>query len=330
MEEKLLAEGGFGYVYIVEDPNSGQKFALKKMNIMENSQLVNVKKEIEFWKKINNHPNIVKLIEYEINQTTVFILMEYCSEGTVLDLINNRVEKTINENQALYILKEIASGIYHMHNQNPPIAHRDIKIENVLKVGNHYKLCDFGSASTDTLDPKKESKSSLLENFSNFEKHTTFMYRPPEMCDPYSKFPIHEKVDVWMLGCILYALLFKQHPFQDAQKLTIINVQYYIPDEAKLYSEKIVDLIRLMLTPNPVNRPSIKEVLTIITNWSSIKSIELPDDTKEIKQKQLRNAKSNKTNLLTADDIYKVQQDILRKQAKVNKYKPKNGKNSRI
>jgi len=65
------------------------------------------------------------------------------------------------------------------------------------------------------------------------------MYRPPEMCDMYSKYLVNEKVDIWMLGCIFYSLMYKKQPFQDAQKLSIINAHYYIPDN-NTYSEKLV------------------------------------------------------------------------------------------
>lgn len=295
------------------------------MNYQENEQLRNIKREVEMWKKINNHSNIIRLFDWEIHESFVLILMELACEGTLLEMINNRVEPEISENVALYIIREITLGILHMHSQSPPIAHRDIKIENVLRVGNNYKLCDFGSTSVDTLDPRKESKTTVLENFSKFEKMTTFIYRPPEMCDPYSKFPIYEKVDIWMLGCILFAILFKTHPFLDAQKLTIINAHYYIPDNT--YSEKIVDFMRLMLTPNPVNRPSAREVLNLIADWKNIKTIELPSETQEIKSKHL-NQKSVKANnsksMLTADDIYRVQQEIMKDQMKKNRYKRKN------
>ena len=291
------------------------------MNIMESEQLVNIRLEIEHWKRINNHPNIVRLIDYEISKTTALILMELCTEGTLLDHINNRVDKIINEKHALYIIKEIASGLYHMHTQNPPIAHRDIKIENILKVGNNYKLCDFGSASVETLDPRKEDKNKILENFSKYERMTTFIYRAPEMCDPYSKNSIDEKVDMWMLGCILYAILFQKHPFQDAQKLTIINAHYYIPDEHVSYSEKIVDFMRLLLTPNPVNRPSAKTTINLITNWENLKNIELSPEAKEIKEKQQRNAKTKNMTFLTNDDIQRVQAEILKDQNKKNKNK---------
>lgn len=99
------------------------------------------------------------------------------------------------------------------------------------------------------------------------------MYRPPEMCDQYCKYKVNEKVDIWMLGCILYTLMYKKQPFADAQKLAIINAHYYTPEIQ--YSEKLLDFMRLMLTPNPEKRPDIKKVIQIVQNWDSISRIEL-------------------------------------------------------
>lgn len=75
----LLGEGGFGYVYEVEDVLTGEKFALKKINITDKLVLENIKKEIDVWTKINNSPNIVKLIDYEFSSQFVSILMELSS-----------------------------------------------------------------------------------------------------------------------------------------------------------------------------------------------------------------------------------------------------------
>ena len=85
--------------------------------------------------------------------------MELCSEGSLLDFINNS-EDNINEMTALKIIRDIANGLMGMHSKNPPIAHRDVKIENVLKFGNSFKLCDFGSASTDVMNPQNETKKN--------------------------------------------------------------------------------------------------------------------------------------------------------------------------
>ena len=98
------------------------------------------------------------------------------------------------------MLKDIGRGLLHMHSQQPPIAHRDIKIENVLLQGKKFKLCDFGSASTQVLDYGGGAlpQSNIDEMFEDFERYTTMMYRPPEMIDKYMKWNVSAKVDIWV------------------------------------------------------------------------------------------------------------------------------------
>lgn len=76
------------------------------------------------------------------------------------------------------------------------------------------------------------------------------------------------------LGCVLYTLCFFKHPFVDGQKLGISQAQYTIPNQST-YSAKLMDLIRHMLTPDPVCRPSSLDVLNILINWNRIQQIPL-------------------------------------------------------
>ena len=74
------------------------------------------------------------------------------------------------------------------------MAHRDIKVENVLisYTGNEaysspiFKLGDFGSATKDhSIDFSTASKKEIGKFLEKIEKHCTRMYRSPEMIDQY-------------------------------------------------------------------------------------------------------------------------------------------------
>lgn len=205
----------------------------------------------------------------------LLILMELCTGGHLINLME-KFKGELNEPQILFVLRDVTAGINHMHSMNPPVAHRDIKVENILLESKKFKLCDFGSATTETLDYNTASKGHIVDKFEGFERFTTLMYRPPEMIDQFFKYPVNEKVDIWMLGCVAFSLCYFTHPFQDAQKLGIVNAFYHFPEDPKQrISEKLKDLIRLMLTPDPRLRPSIKEIVNILDNWDKIETIKL-------------------------------------------------------
>lgn len=80
-----------------------------------------------------------------------------------------------------------------MHNLQPPLLHRDLKIENILQATqNTFKLCDFGSATAcATRLPSTAAEIRVLE--ADLNRHTTLQYRAPEMVDLYLRRPIDEK-----------------------------------------------------------------------------------------------------------------------------------------
>ena len=91
-----------------------------------------------------------------------------------------------------------------------------------------------------------------------YESFTTMMYRPPEMIDRYLGYRVDMQADVWMFGCVAFSLAFGFHPFQDAQKIAILNTQYFMPKQEQRISDKLRDLISIILVPNPAERPNIK------------------------------------------------------------------------
>ena len=130
------------------------------------------------------------------------------------------------------------------------------QIENVLRKGTTWKLCDFGSATTTAFVARDDRTRQLMTD--DIERNTTSTYRAPEMCDLFRKQLVCEKVDIWALGCTLYKMAFFADAFEDGT-LQILNNRWSIP-KTSMYSPQLHDLIRFMLEPDPMKRPHIGQV----------------------------------------------------------------------
>ncbi|XP_065046665.1 uncharacterized protein LOC135678138 isoform X2 [Musa acuminata AAA Group] len=258
----VIAQGGFSCVYIALDPaQSSKQYALKHMicNDAESSDLV--MKEISVMKLLRGHPNVVTLIAHTILdmgwRKEALLVMEYC-EKSLVTVLGNRGAGYFEEKQILLIFRDVCNAIYAMHSQSPPIAHRDLKAENVLLApGGAWKLCDFGSTSTNHKCFDKPEEMGIEEDI--IRKHTTPAYRAPEMWDLFRKEVLCEKVDIWALGCLLYRICYFKSAFDGESKLQVLNGNYRIPDLPK-YSASMTGLIKGMLEASPNARPDIMQV----------------------------------------------------------------------
>ena len=105
------------------------------------------------------------------------------------------------ENDVQRVFTQLVGAVSFVHNKG--CVHRDLKLENILldKHGN-VKLVDFGFTR------EYAGSTSYLQTWCG-----TICYSAPEMIkgEKYAG----EKVDVWSLGIILYALLVGELPFDD-------------------------------------------------------------------------------------------------------------------
>ncbi|KAK9367489.1 kinase-like domain-containing protein [Lipomyces kononenkoae] len=119
--QRLLGEGGFSYVYLVQASND-EYFALKKIRCPSGSDnLPQAMREIDSY-KIFNDEHIINMIDSNIVQErdgskTVYILLPYFRRGNLQDTINaNLVNHTrYDEREALQLFLEIAQGVRVMH-----------------------------------------------------------------------------------------------------------------------------------------------------------------------------------------------------------------------
>lgn len=147
------------------------------------------------------------------------------------------------------IFAQLVGAVTYVHNQS--CVHRDLKLENILlDKHENVKLCDFGFTR------EYEGKASYLQTFCG-----TVCYSAPEMLkgEKYAG----EKVDVWSLGVILYALLTGELPFDDdddnATRTKILTSEPKWPDHL---TPDAKSLIASLLSKRPLIRPALSDILT--------------------------------------------------------------------
>uniref|UniRef100_A0A672Z823 non-specific serine/threonine protein kinase n=1 Tax=Sphaeramia orbicularis TaxID=375764 RepID=A0A672Z823_9TELE len=259
--EEIIAEGGFAIVFLVKT-NQGVRCALKRMYVNNEHDLHVCKCEIQIMKDLVGHKNIVGYLDSSVTAMgsrdvwEVFILMDYCKGGQVVNLMNQRLQTGFTEAEVLQIFCDTCDAVSCLHHCKTPIIHRDLKVENILLHDKgHYVLCDFGSATNKFQCPQTEGVAAVEEEI---KKYTTLSYRAPEMVNLYNNKIITTKADIWALGCLLYKLCFFTLPFGESQ-VAICDGSFTIPDNSR-YSYDLHCLIRYMLEPDPDKRPDIYQV----------------------------------------------------------------------
>ena len=252
-------------------------FAVKKMITQDAEGAEVAELEVRVLEQLQTHAGIVGFHgwmkkEQGGKRCEYWMLLEYCPNGSLIDVLYRKGrggeferQPRLEQPRLLEIFEQVVAGVVHMHAQRPPVAHRDLKLENVLcSHSGAYVLCDFGSCSTAVL-PAERTRKQVVEQEEAISKYSTLMYRAPEMVDLYLKHELGPKVDVWALGCILYALCYYDHPFASESTLQILNAGFAIPHDSALhFSPQIPALIKAMLTSDPARRPDAAEVLLVL------------------------------------------------------------------
>ena len=257
-----LGKGSFGSVYKVKHKISGEIRAMKiikNTSVGDNDGVANKKflKEIQVLRELE-HPNIIKIFEYYIDNRYHYIITELLTGGELYEAIL-KFQK-FNEKKAAYIMKQILSAINYLHSKG--IVHRDIKPENILVQNNdkkknkdymdeiHIKLIDFGASNF-----FKENEILTLKVGSPY-------YIAPEVLNKC----YNEKCDIWSAGVVLYVMLTGNFPFvgKTSQKLfeSIKTGKYKTTGkEFEAISKQGKDLIGKMLELDSSKRLSAAECL---------------------------------------------------------------------
>ena len=289
-ELAILGEGTFGLVKKVCLINN--KKTIRAMKIISKKNIVKGQstklfEEIEILRRLE-HPNIMKIYEYFIDDKNIYIITEFCDEGDLLGKITKLI--SMSELVVKYLMGQILDALAYLHANR--IFHGDIKLENImLYKTSRRKIKRFTVINKDLnsdvnlqnkLDNVNGQTSDYVEDMSNYEiklidfgcsKYLnkkknkllsgivgTSLYCSPEVIDN----SYDEKSDEWSCGVLMYILLYGDRPFAGESEEEIFeNIKNYNIDFDKLenVSENCMDLMKKLLNPKKKYRITALEAL---------------------------------------------------------------------
>ena len=244
-----IGQGAYATVRLSTQKSSNTKVAIKvydKSRISEPHRRRNLIREIEIMLRLD-HPNCVKLVEAVNAGKQVFLVMEYVAGESLHACLKQRQYRRMEESEARGVFGQVVAGLQYVHAMS--IAHRDIKLENIIMDDLHcVKIIDFGFS---TLSPVSEKAKVFCGTPS---------YMSPEIV--LRKEYAGQAADMWALGVLLFALLSGTFPFRGLSdkelyaKITkgLFNVPHCISPLAK-------GLIQSLLSVDPAKRPTCSEIL---------------------------------------------------------------------
>ncbi|KAL7628507.1 hypothetical protein AAE478_000022 [Parahypoxylon ruwenzoriense] len=240
---KLIGKGSFGKVYLANHKlTNGSKVVLKSANKDDS----NLAREIHHHRQFV-HPHIARLYEIIVTESLVWLVLEYCPGDELYNYLLKHGPLPVEKVQRIFT--QLVGAVSYVHQQS--CVHRDLKLENILlDKHENVKLVDFGFTR------EYEGKSNYLQTFCG-----TICYSAPEMLkgEKYAG----EKVDVWSLGVILYALLCGELPFDDDDdNITRTKILTEEPKYPERLPSDAVALIKVLLSKRPLLRPTLPEILS--------------------------------------------------------------------
>ncbi|EGO29881.1 hypothetical protein SERLADRAFT_445649 [Serpula lacrymans var. lacrymans S7.9] len=317
----FLGEGGFARVYEVKDVR-GTRLACK---VVTKDSLKTKKAKTKLYAEIKihrflAHPNIVRFQDCFEDDQNVYMTLELCQSGSLMDMLRRR--RRFQEAEARYFMTQLIGACHYMHTHQ--VIHRDLKLGNLfLDINMNIKVGDFGLAA-------------LIENPGERKKTIcgTPNYIAPEVLFDTANGHSFE-VDTWSIGVILYTLVVGRPPFQtkdvkDIYKRIRDNV-YEFPSE-RTPSHDARDLIQQILTPDPQQRPTLHEIVDhpfftmgIVPAFIPQSAHDsIPDYRFVTRAESVINFQKLKKSVLLDDDVMDISVPTVQEEVEVNTNKAKN------
>lgn len=252
VENNDFAKGAYGKILLATDKVTGQKVVIKK--IPQTTPIRMINNEVRAGKYIGTHPNIAALLQYIDKPDFHFLVFQFINGQDLFCYLEKLGFAPRTEVEARSIITQILTALTHIHSHN--IAHRDIKLENLLIDPNgRVTVIDLGLCAF-------IEDGKLCRDWCGSDN-----YLAPEIVRriPYNGY----QADVFSTGVVLFALLFGVFPFENLRVNGVSSMdpnkglrklQVRFPSDVKV-SQSAKDLLVKMLEDDPEKRITLKEIM---------------------------------------------------------------------
>lgn len=213
-----IGQGGMGNIYLADDLRlEGRKCALKEVE-HDRSVPPNLLKEArqQFRREATvlarlDHPNLPKVSDFFAVGPRDYLVMDYIPGKDLRTLMLEAKQKNtfLEEADVLAWSSQLADALSYLHQQDPPLVHRDVKPSNLkITPSRVLKLVDFGLVKALVPD---EMTITVIQG------RGTALYTPLEQ---YGGDGLHTdaRSDIYAFGCTLYHLLTNVPPVDARQR----------------------------------------------------------------------------------------------------------------
>lgn len=256
----LIGKGMFGSVWTAQDKLTNQLVAIKvipKKNLKTRRSVMRALGDYEIPKYLGcTHKNIVCVRDIFENEDegNIYIVSEYISNSVPLDEYEPDLQSPVGRLELLNIFQQLADGLDYIHSKN--IAHRDIKLKNILLKGDIPFYIDYDLAC---------SFGPILRQFEC--KYNSLVGTPNYMAPEIVMRTVHDYTasDIYALGIVFYYLITEELPYKrdTIEKTYSAILRAELPSFQSPYPE-LDNLIVTMLSPDPTVRPNAAKVRGIL------------------------------------------------------------------
>ena len=257
-----IGSGTSATVHLVHDNEKNRKVAMKKIDSseMKDTEKERVQKEVENMKSMTI-PTFIEFYDYENDNDTQKIYMEYADQGTLENKIAQMKKdgKDFTTEEIFDYLIDILLALFTLNKKG--IVHRDIKSENILLKTENIKDKNVTIAKLSDLGLGRQ-----IEGVSGaYTTCGTAYYVCPEIAAGEKKYSYN--ADIWSLGIVLYELITKNKPWFDPKMSTSEFFQFVVDNKYPPLPENTDNhlkyLVKIMLKKDPERRPNCEDILSL-------------------------------------------------------------------